>query len=53
MKFIPESMKEEKPEVVVVREGHVTRSYIRYPTPKPTERDEVEYGSDEQYREDL
>ena len=54
MKFVPDSMKEEKPEVVVVREGNTVRSFLRYPPQKPSERDEAEYDpNDEQYREDI
>lgn len=54
MKFVPESMKVEEPEVEIVREGRVTRSRIKYPEPKRTERDDYEYDYDErQDREDL
>lgn len=54
MRFVPESMKEEKPTIEVTREGRVTKSRIKYPEPKRTERDDWEYDFEEsQNSEDL
>lgn len=52
MKFVPDSMKEEKPEVEVTREGRVTRSKIIYPDPRRTDREYYEYEYGEENSED-
>ena len=48
MKFVPECMRAEEPEIEVVREGRTVKSRIKYPKPKRTEQEDLEYDFEDE-----